>query len=90
MLPEGSVNERKTLVDRKHNAWLKGFIGGAGERGQGNHRLRDTVGSVLWSLDCPAAAMEALGHASVDTTAKHYARKIEVSEAMRHELRAWL
>jgi len=90
VLPEGTAAGRQELVSKQHNAWLKAIIGGAGERGQGNHRLRDTVASVLWSVDCPTAAQEALGHASVDTTAKHYGKKMHVCASMREELAAWL
>ncbi|RYD30620.1 MAG: hypothetical protein EOP86_19620 [Verrucomicrobiaceae bacterium] len=89
LLPEGADHERWDLVHRRHNAWLKGMIGGAGETTQGNHRLRDTVASILWSIDRPTAAQEALGHSSVDTTAKHYGKKIHVSPAMRAEMAAW-
>lgn len=89
VLPEGTAAGRNELVSKQHNGWLKGIIGGQGERGQGNHRLRDTVASVLWSTDCPTAAQEALGHSSVDTTAKHYGKKIHVCDSMRAELGAW-
>jgi integrase len=90
VLPKGTAAARQELVGKGHNGWLKTYIGGAGERGQGNHRLRDTVASVLWSVDCPTAAQEALGHSSVDTTAKHYGKKIHVCPGMREELAAWL
>ena len=90
VLPEGTATGRQELVGKQHNGWLKALIGGAGERGQGNHRLRDTVASVLWSVDCPTAAQEALGHSSVDTTAKHYGKNIHVCPGMREELAAWL
>lgn len=90
VLPAGTAAARQELVSKQHNGWLKALIGGAGERGQGNHRLRDTVASVLWSVDCPTAAQEALGHSSVDTTAKHYGKKIHVCPGMREELAAWL
>jgi integrase len=90
VLPEGTAAARQELVSKQHNSWLKALIGGVGERGQGNHRLRDTVASVLWSVDCPTAAQEALGHSSVDTTAKHYGKKMHVCPGMREELAAWL
>ena len=90
VLPDGTMGQRGELVDKRHNAWLKGIIGGLGERGQGNHRLRDTLASVLWSLDKPTAAQEALGHSSVDTTAKHYGKKIHVSACMKGQVRAWM
>jgi integrase len=41
-------------------------------------------------VDCPTAAQEALGHSSVDTTAKHYGKKMHVCPGMREELAAWL
>jgi integrase len=90
VLPEGTAAARQELVSKQHNSWLKALIGGVGERGLGNHRLRDTVASVLWSVDCPTAAQEALGHSSVDTTAKHYGKKMHVCPGMREELAAWL
>ena len=90
VLPAGTAAARQDLVSKQHNSWLKALIGGVGERGQGNHRLRDTVASVLWSVDCPTAAQEALGHSSVDTTAKHYGKKMHVCPGMREELAAWL
>jgi integrase len=90
VLPAGTAGERDDLVRRRHNAWLKSQIGGLGETTQGNHRLRDTVASALWTLYGSAAAQEALGHASADTTAKHYAKRLtSVNEVMRQELAAW-
>lgn len=38
----------------------------------------------------PVTAQEALGHSSVDTTAKHYAKRIDVTALMRREMGAWL
>lgn len=89
-LLQGTTADREDLVRRRHNAWLKAIIGGIGSTTQGNHRLRDTVASALWTIHGTAAAQEALGHASADTTARHYAQRIpHVSDLMRHELRAW-
>jgi|GEM_PF-4715941 len=90
ILPGGTEKQREELVRMQHNEWVKTIIGGTGERTQGNHRLRDTVGSILWSIDKPTAAQEALGHSSVDTTAKHYAKRIDVTALMRREMGAWL
>lgn len=90
VLPGGSEGERKELVNGRHNEWLKGIIGGAGERGQGNHRLRDTVAAVLKSWLGMEVAVEALGHADAKTTMKHYAKlRMDVSDLMRAELGAF-
>jgi integrase len=77
-------------VAKKHNFWLKGMIGGRGEKVQGNHRLRDTVCSALWSLYGPSAAQEAAGHVSPVTTSKHYAKHMStVPAGMVEELAVW-
>jgi integrase len=82
--------DRSDLVNRTHNAWLKGMIGGLGENVQGNHRLRDTVCSALWSLHGPAAAQEAAGHVDPKTTSKHYAKRMStVPAGMVRELGVW-
>jgi len=86
----GTEAQRKELVTTKHNAWLKAIIGGAGERAQGNHRLRDTVATVLLSWLGIGAAKLALGHADEKVTLKHYGRlRLDVSAEMKHELRAF-
>lgn len=88
--PDLTATRRSDLVNRDHNAWLKGMIGGLGERTQGNHRLRDTVCSALWSLYGPAAAQEAAGHVDPKTTSKHYAKRMAtVPAGMVRELRVW-
>lgn len=90
VLPDGTPAQRHELVHKLHNEWLKGLIGGAGERVQGNHRLRDTVATALLSWLGMDAAKLALGHADEKTTQKHYARlRIDVSGAMQTELVAW-
>lgn len=80
------------LVRKAHNRFVKTFIGGIGDRGsQGNHRLRDHVASVLYTLAGEQVAASALGHVSSLTTVRHYAdRIIEVGERERRELAAWL
>jgi integrase len=78
---------RAALLD-EHTVLLTGVIG-AGSGGQVNHRMRDTVASACYHWLGMAVAQEALGHADVKTTRKHYARRIDVSAVMKHELRAW-
>lgn len=86
----GTEASRRELVHVAHNEWLKQIIGGAGERTQGNHRLRDTVATILMSWRGLEAAKLALGHADERTTLKHYARlRLDVSDVMRSELVAW-
>ncbi len=81
---------REKLVNRKHNYWLKAMIGGLGKKVQGNHRLRDTVCSALWSLYGPSAAQEAAGHVDPKTTSKHYAKRmVTVPAGMVKELELW-
>jgi integrase len=88
--PDLSTTARRQLVAKKHNFWLKGMIGGRGEKVQGNHRLRDTVCSALWSLYGPSAAQEAAGHVSPVTTSKHYAKHMStVPAGMVEELAVW-
>lgn len=90
VLPGGSEGERLALVNGGHNEWLKGIVGGAGGRGQGNHRLRDTVACVLRSWLGMEVAVEALGHADAKTTMKHYAKlRMDVSDLMKGELGAF-
>lgn len=90
VLPDGTTAQRRELVHKAHNEWLKGIIGGAGERVQGNHRLRDTVATALMAWLGMEAAKLALGHADEKTTQKHYARlRMDVSDAMKAELVAW-
>ncbi len=91
VLPDGTPAQRHELVHKVHNEWVKRFIGGAGERVQGNHRLRDTVATALLSWLGMDAAKLALGHADEKTTQKHYARlRMDVSDAMKAELGAWM
>jgi integrase len=88
--PGRSRTGREDLVNRDHNAFLKGIIGGLGEKTQGNHRLRDTVCSALWSLYGPATAQEAAGHVDPKTTSKHYAKRMAtVPAAMAAEMAIW-
>lgn len=81
------ASTRKTLLSQ-HTEILKGIIG-AGIGGQVNHRLRDTVASACWSWLGLEAAQEALGHKSPQMTLSAYAARMDVSETMKHELRAW-
>ncbi len=88
--PKMTMTDRSDLVNRTHNAWLKGMIGGLGEKTQGNHRLRDTVCSALWSLYGPSTAQEAAGHVDPKTTSKHYAKRMAtVPAGMVKELEPW-
>ena len=90
VLPDATPAQRHELIHKTHNDWLKSFIGGVGERVQGNHRLRDTVATALLSWLGMEAAKLALGHADEKTTQKHYARlRIDVSKPMKAELAAW-
>lgn len=80
--PEGAA------LLREHTAILKGVIG-AGVGHQVNHRLRDTVASAVYHWLGLEAAREALGHTSSAVTLASYARRMDVSELMKRELRAW-
>lgn len=86
-LPDGTPTEREELL-REHTALLKGIIGESSDS-KVNHRLRKTVASATYHWLGIAVAQEALGHADEKTTRKHYARRIDVSEVMKRELRAW-
>lgn len=90
ILPLGSDADRAKLVNGAHNEFLKRIIGGAGERTQGNHRMRDTVACILKSWLGMEVAAAALGHADAKTTMKHYARlRMDVSAEMKRELGAF-
>lgn len=88
--PDLAPTPRANLVNRDHNAFVKAIIGGTGERTQGNHRLRDTVCSALWSLYGPSAAQEAAGHVDPKTTSKHYAKRMaKVPPTIAAEMLIW-
>lgn len=88
ILPHGSAAQRAEVVDKRHNRFLKATLGTAG-RGQGNHRLRDTVAAVCRSWLTLDIAVEMLGHEDERTTRKHYARvRQDVSEIMTREMDA--
>ena len=88
-LPADDENAWAELVDMKHNASLKDILGESG-RGPGNHRLRDTVATILLSWLGIEAAKRALGHADEKTTLRHYANlQIAVTEERRCELQAF-
>lgn len=87
-LPGDTEADRDKVV-RQHTAWVKTVIGATDSRSeQGNHRLRDTVASIVFSWMGRDAAVEMLGNGR-EVNKKHYARlRINVTEAMKHELRA--
>jgi integrase len=78
---------RNTLLEN-HTAMLRTIIGETTHTP--NHRLRDTVASALYHGMDMQTAQEALGHADEKTTRRHYARRMDVNDTMRHQLRAWL
>lgn len=88
ILPHGTAAQRAEVVDKLHNRFLKATLGTAG-RGQGNHRLRDTVAAVCRSWLTLDIAVEMLGHEDERTTRKHYARvRQDISDTMKRELDA--
>ncbi len=84
----GDEKERRKAVEM-HSTWVKTVIGETSSRSeQGNHRLRDTVASIAFSWLNRDAAVEMLGNGR-EVNKKHYAKlRINVTEAMKHELRA--
>lgn len=89
VLPDGTETQRAAVVNEQHNEFLKGVLSESG-RGQGNHRLRDTVATILLSWLGIEAAKRALGHADEKTTLRHYANlQIAVTDEMRAELQAF-
>lgn len=84
----GDERERRRAVE-SHTAWVKTVIGESTTGSeQGNHRLRDTVASIAFSWLGRDAAVEMLGNGR-EVNKRHYAKlRINVSEAMKHELRA--
>lgn len=75
VLPGDNRNQRYELVTDEFSDWMRGLGWGKSEPGvKAGHELRRLYGSRVYSKLGPAAAKEYLGHASVDTTCKYYAR----------------
>ena len=81
---------REWIVRVEHNAYVKRFLGGAGTRAQGNHRLRDFVAQYLYTLYGETVAKEALRHSDARTTMASYAKyRSDVPASAAVELAAW-
>jgi integrase len=70
-LPAVTMTERRKIVERDINQVLRPIL--AGYRA-GAYELRRWAGSLVWTTQGPAAAQRFLGHTSVRTTEKYYAR----------------
>jgi integrase len=85
-----SADGREKLLRVAHNAFVKEYLGGVGEKVQGNHRLRDFVGQIVYTLYGETRARDALRHANARTTLAHYARYTPtVPDKARVDLAAW-
>jgi integrase len=86
LLP-GSATQRARLV-HQHTRWLKTLVKETESLSeQANHRLRDTAGTIAYTVWGRAAAVALLGHADEEINRKNYAKlKIDVSDLMRAEL----
>jgi len=82
VLPEGAPTARLDLVYRKHSKWMRQFVP-AELDGKTNHQLRMYAGSlVLRKTGSMTATAAFLGHKSVATTERYYARHLEASPAL--------
>jgi integrase len=70
LLPGPHKTARRTLVERRANAWIRKFLPA---REKGIHELRKQAGSEIATRDGLMAARDWLGHASIATTEAHYA-----------------
>lgn len=88
-LIQGATPAARARRVQDHNAWLKGVIGSP-VKGQGNHRLRDTLATALLSMYGPEVAAHALGHENVATTLRHYGRlQVDVPARLQEALRVF-
>lgn len=82
ILPDGSPTARHDLIYRKHSKWMRDFVK-VEDDGKTNHQLRMYAGSlVLRKTGSMTATAAFLGHKSVTTTERYYARHLEASEAL--------
>lgn len=82
ILPDGSPTARLDLIYRTHSKWMRQFVP-AEVDGKTNHQLRMYAGSlVLRKTGSMTATAAFLGHKSVTTTERYYARHLEASEAL--------
>ena len=94
VLPEGLPTHRFDLVQRDHNAWLKGIIGEI-HSGKVAHRLRKYVATMIALQEGVAVASQYLRHASETVTLKNYVARMRESlptitdERLRAGIRAW-
>lgn len=82
VLPDGLPTVRMDLVYRKHSKWMRKFVPES-QDGKTNHQLRMYAGSlVLRKTGSMTATAAFLGHKSVATTERYYARHLEASPAL--------
>jgi integrase len=75
VLPGENENQRYELVTKNFSGWMRDLGWGEVKRGcKACHELRRLFGSRVYTDHGPALAQEYLGHTSVDTTCKFYAR----------------
>jgi integrase len=78
-LPGGTPTERRRIVERDLNRMLRPIL--TGYRA-GAYELRRWAGSLVWSTQGPAAAQRFLGHTSMSTTERYYARFLKPVSAV--------
>lgn len=94
VLPGALPTRRWDLVQRDHNAWLKGIIGEI-RSGKGAHRLRKYVATMIAVEEGIAVASQYLRHASEVVSLKNYIARMKeslpvISDArLRRGIKAW-
>jgi len=94
ILPGGLPTHRFDVVQRDHNAWLKGIIGEI-HSGKVAHRLRKYVATLIALEEGVAVASQYLRHASETVTLKNYIARMRESlptitdARLRAGIKAW-
>jgi integrase len=78
-LPAATMTERRKVTERDINHVLRPILSGYRA---GAYELRRWAGSLVWSTQGPAAAQQFLGHTSIRTTEKYYARFLKPVSAV--------
>jgi integrase len=79
LIPAPTATERKNICQRYINRFMRQFIP---DRRTCAYELRKLAGSLVWSTQDPRAAQKFLGHSSISTTEKFYAKDLRAVRAI--------